>query len=132
MGARPELNGQVGELVIRDSFGDIVATYDLTFIASTVQQVFYPDTTDDVVLTYTLGDETASAEVAFPNEGECAFTTTTTTTDPDAPSTTQFGAPTTVPGSGTTTVPGTGTTVPGTPGTPGTPGSPGGNLPPTR
>jgi hypothetical protein len=130
---RPELNGQTGPLVIRDSFGDIVATYDLTFIAGATIEVFYPATTDDVVLTYTLGAETATAEAAYPNEGDCSVSTTTTsvaaatsTTNPDIPSTTQFGAPTTtVP---TSTVPGPTTTAPTTT----TPTTVPGVLPPTR
>jgi hypothetical protein len=131
LGNRPDLNGQVGELVIRDSFGDIVATYDLTFIANTTQQFFYPDTTDDVVLTYTLGAESASAEVAFPNEGPCAFTETTTTTPGETTTTTTPGeTTTTTPGETTTTVTpgGPGLTVP--PLSPGPPQGPG--LPATR
>lgn len=101
---RPELNGQVGELVIRDSFGDVVLTTDLTFIASATVELFYPDTTDDVSLTYTLGDETANAEATYPNEGECAFTPTTTTTS--------IGTTTSTPGPGSTTT--TSTTAPST------------------
>lgn len=66
--------------------------YDVTFIAGATIEVFYPDTTDDVTLTYTLGDEVATAEATYPNEGDCAIVETTTTT---APATTVPGATTT-------------------------------------
>ena len=124
---RPELNGQTGPLVIRDSFGDIVATYDLTFIASATVQVLYPATTDDVSLSYTLGEEEANAEVAYPNEGECAFTETTTTTVPGATTTTDPAIPTTTAPGPTTTLPGPTTTAPA-----GTTTTPPPLLPPTR
>ena len=50
---------------------------ELTFISGGTVQGPYPDTTEDVLLVYILGEEEASAEVAFPAE-ECPPGTTTT------------------------------------------------------
>jgi hypothetical protein len=126
--ARPDLEGQVGTLVISTSIGQNF-TQSLTFLSGATVTVPYPaGVTAPVTLVYTLGAETATAgPITFP--AGCAPTTTTgvtTTTAPGGttttaattttvPTTNTFGVTTTTaPGGTTTTAPGaTTTTVPG-------------------
>jgi len=98
--ARPDLEGQVGTLVMQTSIGQTF-TQPLTFLSGASVTIPYPaGILSSLSLTYTLGTEVATAVVAFPTG--CAPTTTTTTL-PGATTTTVPGATTTVPGATTTT-----------------------------
>ena len=85
-GNRPDLDGQIG--VLSFSTGGSVF---LTFQSNTTVTIAYPNTTQNVNLIFSLGQETATASVTFPPDCPPATTTTSTTT---IPATTTTGATT--------------------------------------
>jgi len=98
-GNRPDLDGQTGTLTaFLVPEGTFLDSIELEFISGGSSVIPYPATTQDLILTYSLGEEEEDAAVAYP--APCPVTETTTTT--------------TLPGSTTTTLPGTTTTLPGT------------------
>ena len=113
-GTRPDLDGQTG--VLSFSTGGSVF---LVFQSNTTTTIAYPDTTQNVNLIYSLGPETETGSVIYPENCPPETTTTTTvvastTTQPPTsttgPTTTTS---TTIPGSttSTTSIPGSTTTT---------------------
>ena len=114
-GNRPDLNGQTG--VLSFSTGGSVF---LVFQSNQTVTIPYPNTTQNVNLIYSLGPETQTASVTFPENcppgtttTTAATTTTTAATTTTAGATTTTTTSTTLPGGTTTTV--TPTTPPATP-----------------
>jgi hypothetical protein len=98
-GNRPDLDGQQG--VLSFSTGGSVF---LTFRSNQTVTIAYPDTTQNVNLIYSLGQETATASVTYP--GDCRETTTTNkhdTSTSTSTSTTSTTTSTTINGVTTTT-----------------------------
>jgi len=162
----------VGTLSFFDLNGNLIETRQLTYQANTTARLIYPGATVDangnptdwpgwvftggfwvpdptdaawrngLSLRYTIGTETATAQVTYPPEtATCSAnpptpnqTGTTTTTTVPGSTTTVPGGTTTLPGS-TTTIPAGGvptTTIPGGANIPPTPGSPTpAGIPPT-
>ena len=104
-GNRPDLDGQRG--VLSFSTGGSVF---LTFQSNTTVNIPYPNTTQNVNLIYSLGQETATASVTYP--GDCSETTTTrpSTSTSTSTSVSSSSTSTTTGGSSTST---TSTTING-------------------
>ena len=101
-GNRPDLNGQTG--VLSFSTGGSVF---LVFQSNQTVTIAYPNTTQNVNLIYSLGQETATASVTYP--ANCPPTTSTTVAQ--STSTTSTSVSSTSTSTTSTTVGGTTTTV---------------------
>ena len=97
-GNRPDLDGQQG--VLSFSTGGSVF---LIFQSNQTVTIAYPNTTQNVNLIFSLGQETATASVTFPPNCPPATTTTAAATTTTAAATTTTGATTSTTTSATTT-----------------------------
>ena len=108
-GNRPDLDGQTG--VLSFSTGGSVF---LVFRSNQTTTIAYPNTTQNVNLIYSLGPETATASVVYPED--CVQeTTTTTTSTTTSTTTTTTSVPTTTTSTtstSTTSMPTTTTSMP--------------------